>query len=592
MSQNSDFVKNIYALSEQVGKFTNTEQGYSELAKHFQSLVTRLGNDSTATGQSFKDHMATMAKKSDTINQLFERNTTLNQQVQSIADNSINQSDSYILSLSKQLADPVARSQVSTFERQIIAAALVHTTSTYNIKLIFQRLKHDPNAASELMRNLDELDKASEAALEQLKGSPMLEKAQQANKANLDIRRLSKEYIANIGQIQSLNKDINQTLAAMLAKVNSQSDKRIKGVFDSISASLLQILLGITVVVVLTIAMSVVFATSIASPLKELGRLINQLASKGGDLTFRIPLKRSDEIGQLATGVNRFLETLQDIFKGVADNGRQIADSAKEAAKLSQVSVQQMDRQQKETSSVATAFNEMEASIQEIANNASDAADKVQQADNSANEVVSIISTTIDNVNNLGRELELATSVIGQLNQDSQDIGGILDVIRAIAEQTNLLALNAAIEAARAGEQGRGFAVVADEVRSLAQRTQSSIEEIHGMISKLQTASQRATDVIVKGNEQIGVTTENSQVAGGGVQNISGLVSAIASMNIQVASAVEEQSAVVQEINRSIQQIQQLSEQSSHSAKASSSSADDQAVAAEHLLELIGKFKV
>jgi methyl-accepting chemotaxis protein len=255
-------------------------------------------------------------------------------------------------------------------------------------------------------------------------------------------------------------------------------------------------------------------------------------------------------------------------------------------------SARNVERQRSETDQVATAINQMTATVQEVASNATNAAASANSADNNAKVGKEVVAATSDAISRLADEVENATNVIKGVEQDSASIGSVLDVIKGIAEQTNLLALNAAIEAARAGEQGRGFAVVADEVRSLASRTQESTQEIEEMIAKLQTGSKNAVGVMEQSREQAQAGVEQAREAAEALESITGAVATINDLNTQIASAAEEQSAVSEEINRSVVSISQISEETATGAEQTTSSANDLSKLAGDLQGLVSQFRV
>jgi methyl-accepting chemotaxis protein len=234
----------------------------------------------------------------------------------------------------------------------------------------------------------------------------------------------------------------------------------------------------------------------------------------------------------------------------------------------------------------------MSSTVQEIARSAEQAADSVKGANGQAIEGLDIMEKTSKGITELAHEVERAAEVINQLEAESQGIGSVLDVIRGIAEQTNLLALNAAIEAARAGEQGRGFAVVADEVRTLASRTQKSTEEINEMITRLQKGTTQAVSAMNNGSKKASDTVELADNSASALKKIVDSISTISEMNIQIATAAEEQSSVAQEIDRSIVRISKLSEESSDNSNEVSASTGDLNNLGAELNRIINKFKV
>jgi methyl-accepting chemotaxis protein len=251
-----------------------------------------------------------------------------------------------------------------------------------------------------------------------------------------------------------------------------------------------------------------------------------------------------------------------------------------------------VEKQNTETDMVAAALNEMTASVQEVANHAHQAADSARQADEDASAGNKVVGETMESIRTLAGEVENAAEVIGQLEADSEAIGTVLDVIRGIAEQTNLLALNAAIEAARAGEQGRGFAVVADEVRTLASRTQQSTEEIQEMIERLQGGARNAVGVMSTSRERAQHSVEAAEQARQSLQGISQAITSINDMNTHIASAAEQQSASVSEINNNVENITHVCETTSRGTAALSDATDELAALNRQLDGLVKQFKV
>lgn len=311
-----------------------------------------------------------------------------------------------------------------------------------------------------------------------------------------------------------------------------------------------------------------------------------------GDLTTRLELQSRDEMGSIATSFNRMAERFASLVGQAMESARHVATSAEELSAVTEQTTQGVTEQQAETEQVATAIHEMSATIQEVARNAASAAEATRKAQQEADEGQQVVNTTIATIHRLADEIEQAVTVINELETSSGEIGGVLDVIQGIAEQTNLLALNAAIEAARAGEQGRGFAVVADEVRTLASRTQDSTQEIQAIISRLQEGAHKAVAVMEQTVEHTREGVESVGRAGKSLGGIIEAVNVINEMNTQIASAAEQQSSVSEEINQNVTNISQVSEQTAAGANQTASSSAELAQLAEQLNELIGQFKV
>jgi len=393
-------------------------------------------------------------------------------------------------------------------------------------------------------------------------------------------------------QMQIELKKLSATLAAMrsavyerftdnLNKTNSSSEAALKVGFAS----------GILIAIVVILS-GVFISNMITVNIKNVVNSLREMANGEGDLTRRLEARGDDELGQLVKQFNNFVEKLQGIIGHIMGSTTQLAAAAEEMSSVSENSNQSSTQQQSEVNQVATAMNEMSATVQEVASNASHAAQAAQDASEQAGEGLKVVDHTISSINNLSNAVEEASGVINKLESDTDNIGVVLEVIRGISEQTNLLALNAAIEAARAGEQGRGFAVVADEVRTLASRTQESTLEIQSMIESLQSGSTQAVEVMAKGKDQAIISVGHAQKAGESLNGITQAVSSISDMNTQIATAAEEQTAVAEEINQNIVNISQLGEQTVSGAQQTSTASEELARLSNELQMMLGQFRV
>ncbi|HBC55558.1 MAG TPA: methyl-accepting chemotaxis protein, partial [Gammaproteobacteria bacterium] len=349
--------------------------------------------------------------------------------------------------------------------------------------------------------------------------------------------------------------------------------------------------IGIFTIVALTFA-ALVMSKIIVGNLQNVIKSLDDIASGDGDLTKRINSSASDEIGDLVTGFNNFVDKLQSIVRDVISSTTQLATAAEEMSVITSQTKQGMSQQQSETDEVVTAMNQMTSTVENVAKNASAAAAAAKDADEEAAKGKEVVRQTIDSIGQLAQEVEIAADVIQRLEQDSENIGVVLDVIKGIAEQTNLLALNAAIEAARAGEQGRGFAVVADEVRTLASRTQESTQEIQKMIEQLQTGARNAVEAMVHGRDQAKSSVDQAGLAGESLESITEVVASISNMNIQIAGATEEQSSVADEIKRNVSNISGIAKESAKGAHQTAEAGEELASLASQLQILVGQFKV
>jgi methyl-accepting chemotaxis protein len=359
---------------------------------------------------------------------------------------------------------------------------------------------------------------------------------------------------------------------------------------ESVNRMIFETILGLMIGFV-TVLVSLLISRDLMKSIHEFFRVISHV-EKEKDLAALVKVTSGDEIGQMGGHFNSMLSSFREIIDNVSTSTLQVASTAAQLADNSTSTLMGVQRQSIETEQVATAMNEMTATVQEVAKNATQAAAAASEANEDAQSGQDVVSTTIKAIHTLASEIESAAQVIQKLEDDSVRIGSVVDVIRGIAEQTNLLALNAAIEAARAGEQGRGFAVVADEVRTLASRTQESTQEIQSMIEQLQLGSKQAVKVMQESRHQADESVQQAEHAGASLQGITRAVATINDMNIQIASAAEEQNAVAEEINRNINNISQVTFETSEGTSQITASSNELAKISDELQRLVAQFKV
>ena len=315
-------------------------------------------------------------------------------------------------------------------------------------------------------------------------------------------------------------------------------------------------------------------ASGVTRPINSVAEMLKAIASGDGDLTQRLHYSKKDELGELVSWFNRFLDKLQPTIAQIKQSITDARGTADQSSDIARRTSEGMQVQFREIDQVATASNEMSATAHDVANSASNAASAAKGADQSARDGLSIIERSTRDINQLAEEVSKAVTEVEALAVNSEQIGSVLEVIRSIAEQTNLLALNAAIEAARAGESGRGFAVVADEVRNLAKRTQDSVEEIRQVIERIQSGTRGVVATMHSSQTQAHSNAGQIQQAVQALGKISDAVTVISDMNLQIASAAEQQSAVAEEVNRNVSAIRTVTEtltgQATESAQISS----------------------
>ncbi|PIW61641.1 methyl-accepting chemotaxis protein, partial [Shewanella sp. CG12_big_fil_rev_8_21_14_0_65_47_15] len=329
------------------------------------------------------------------------------------------------------------------------------------------------------------------------------------------------------------------------------------------SISIFMILAGLAMLISIGIGLWV--NRSVMNPISDIVTKLNTI-HQDSDLTVKFKMFNDDELGQISTSLTQVIEHLRGILNSIAEAANTVNDSANDLSGFTQATNKRMQQQQAETEQTATAMNEMTATVAEVAQSAAAAADSAKDADTYAANGNHIVMQSINSMSQLSDQIQKTAQVIGVLSNESQNIGRVLDVIKSIAEQTNLLALNAAIEAARAGEQGRGFAVVADEVRTLAQRTQKSTQEIEAMIATLQLGVKEAVSAMEVGINQVDDANDKANQAGQALKEIVTSVDNITELNTHIATAAEEQSSVAESINRSIIAISDIAEHSTTSA--------------------------
>lgn len=348
----------------------------------------------------------------------------------------------------------------------------------------------------------------------------------------------------------------------------------------------------VSVMLFIIAAIFFVYKTMIARKLAVLNDSLSELAEGSSDLTKHLDDSGNDEIAGLARNFNQFLENHRSFIRKIAESAQQLTDSSHAMAGTTQQAKEDAAEQKEQISLVATAVNEMSATIQEVASSTAAAETSTHQAKEETASGAQVVEDNIQIINTLANEIERAAEVIQALKSDSQGIGTVLDVIRGISEQTNLLALNAAIEAARAGEHGRGFAVVADEVRTLASRTQKSTVEIQQMIERLQQGADSAVTVMDKGIETVGISVKQTTQAGETLASITGAVNNISDVNAQIASAIEEQSIVAEDINQNVVSIDALAQRGDEASTEIAAANEQLQQLANNLSTLIQQFKI
>ncbi|MBC3764435.1 methyl-accepting chemotaxis protein [Neptunicella marina] len=395
----------------------------------------------------------------------------------------------------------------------------------------------------------------------------------------------SSEVMRNFSQLRKYYDDIGSKLKQVADQVSTDAEGSAQ------RQSAIQVFV-ILLVAAASLASIILGPKLITTRVDELNRVIGAISEGDGDLTGRLDASGRDELSQLAATFNGLMTKLQQLISLVKGDASTLDktvlvlnDSAKQTQHIS-------NDQSSSLEQIATAVNELNQAVREVANNSQSALEETRDAKDKASHSSDVVGQSVDSINKLTSAVTYASEVISKLADESKNIVQVLDVIRGIAEQTNLLALNAAIEAARAGEQGRGFAVVADEVRTLASRTQQSTEDIQRMITGLESGVNDAVNAIETGRSQVDNVVDASGKIQTALQQVDDAVSTTNEMIYQIATATEEQSQVVDEINRNVTMLNDLSQQSLELTKHTKHASDDIASIAGGLNENVGRFKV
>ena len=411
------------------------------------------------------------------------------------------------------------------------------------------------------------------------------------------IKTFLNAYIGKFDEVVSLTEsgnDLSERMVAAAHAVREAADGLRSVQVEKMAADRRQARIFIFGATGLALIMGAVLAwlitRSITGPINRAVDVASKVAS--GNLTVDIDSRRTDEVGRLMAALATMVTSLRELVQRINSSATNIASSAEELSSVTDQASAGINQQKQETDQVSTAMNEMVATVNEVARSAEQAFGAARGAADHAKEGEYAVKLTLEHVANLAREVDSTMGKIRGLQTETGNIGTVLDVIKSVAEQTNLLALNAAIEAARAGEQGRGFAVVADEVRSLAQRTQSSANEIDTLVANLQASADNSVTAMESSTTLAGSTVEHATAAGSTIERIARAVEEIKQFNSQIATASEQQTSVAEEINLSITSIRDVTDQSAASADQTASSSAELAKLGSDLQMLVSRFTV
>ncbi|CAN7567433.1 methyl-accepting chemotaxis protein [Pseudomonas sp. LjRoot71] len=398
------------------------------------------------------------------------------------------------------------------------------------------------------------------------------------------------EYTGLLQQQKREYQNLVEQAGRILNLVDQAYARQKDGLHGQLQSSTWLIVVATALALLIGLLATLTITVLIVRPLKQVIEQARSIAE--GDLSVQIEVQRGDEVGQLQTAMQTMSRNLRQMVGRLQGGVQQISAAAQSLSASTEQTRQGVNGQKVETDQVATAMSEMTATVHDVARNAEAAAASTEQADRRVSSGVAVVQQTIGRINQLANAMQTTTQSIERLSQDTQRIDAVLDVIKSVAEQTNLLALNAAIEAARAGEQGRGFAVVADEVRALARRTQQSTAEIEGLITTLREGTRRSVEDMRQSGSLVTQTVADASQTEGALAEIAAAVSQIFEMNQQIAAAAEQQTAVAEEISRSVTSIRDIADQSALAMDDSANSSSQLAGLGRELQGMAADFRL
>ncbi len=596
-------VKQVKDLETQ---FSAEQALYDTAAKALQTVVA----EEETLANSFKDVSAAYTEFTPVSKKLFaelSKSLTLRDQIASqLSDVELNSDDSASLLLDFSDVRDVTRrfpqaskaaTELETGLNTLVSVVvdLTRTTSATTADTISNEVKSRLEGVNQQMNAIKteagssvdmvaDLDEKITAINDLLAGDEgILTLKTQMLAASAEAQKL-------LTQAEAHNKTALDGLNQLLSRARTVAGEIQSEAASDVSGAITTIFLVVLVSIGLAVGIAMLTVRSITIPLAKVNEILGVVAS--GDLTKRLDDSSHDEFGDLARNCNQVITNLRQLIQGIISRSTQLAAASEQTSAITVETTTAIREQKSQVTQAATATTEMSSTSQGVMQSSNDALAEIKNADSEAERVKVISENNKQTILQLSKEVDQASTVINKLHKDSASIGSILDVIRGIAEQTNLLALNAAIEAARAGEQGRGFAVVADEVRSLASKTQASTQEIQAMIQVLQTGAHAAVEAMNKGKKQAENCVTQTEVAAQALESITNAVHLAHDMSEQISHAAKEQNQVSNEISHLLESIVTIAEQTASGAEQTSQSSHEVARLAEELRQSVDQFKV
>ena len=588
----STFNQQATTIEEEINKLSSIVKDVPELSAEVPNVEARFNNFKNASYQLFDAKKATLNLADSVSEQLDETEMAADDAAVYILD---------FIDLNDLPSNHPAVTSAARIEMDMLNIIsnindLAKNNNRETVKTIIKEIEYIQGNAQKAVLALE---KASEGQDYEAK-QDIIDQVETVNEllnapnsvANLKIQLLNKLDAAAsyLDETTSLSEAGIAELKHLELLVKQELNTTTEGVKNAVSSGATQnwVVMILALVVLLFIGYRTVI--SVKRPLAAVNEVLNVVAT--GDLTVKLDDSSKDEFGELAKNCNMLIESLRELIHGIVSRSNQLATASEETSMVVKESTVAINEQRSQVEQAATATTEMASTSYSVMDRANEALSDIKQADQDAERVKGISDNNKQTIIQLASEIEQASGVIHEVNEHSAAIGGILDVIRGIAEQTNLLALNAAIEAARAGEQGRGFAVVADEVRSLASKTQESTEEIQSMIEQLQRGSKSAVSVMNHSKTQADVCVEQTEQATLALNSITDSVHQANDMSEQIVSAAKEQNEVSNEISERLESIVAIAEQTASGASQTDLSSQEVARLAEELRQSVEQFRL